>query len=58
MSVQKDLGGFNNIRLALESGVAFAAATGRTFVMPPPHTIWNMNDNAKNENVKEKVQYV
>ena len=46
VTLQKDLGGFNNIRLSLESGVAFAAATGRTFVIPPPFTIWNMN--AKN----------
>eukprot|EP00903_Cladosiphon_okamuranus_P015678 g14476.t1 len=43
VTLQKDLGGFNNIRLSLESGVAFAAATGRTFVIPPPFTIWNMN---------------
>eukprot|EP00752_Nemacystus_decipiens_P007761 g6935.t1 len=43
VTLQKDLGGFNNIRLSLESAVAFAAATGRTFVIPPPFTIWNMN---------------
>lgn len=43
VTLQKDLGGFNNIRLSLETGVAFAAATGRTFVIPPPFTIWNMN---------------
>lgn len=47
VTLQKDLGGFNNIRLSLESGVAFAAATGRTFVIPPPFTIWNMNAKVK-----------
>lgn len=43
MTLAKDLGGFNNIRMSLESAVAFAAATGRTFVIPPPFQIWNMN---------------
>lgn len=51
MTLQKDLGGFNNIRLSLECGVAFAAATGRTFVIPPPFLIWNMNSK-----MKEKVR--
>ncbi|CAM9188214.1 unnamed protein product [Pylaiella littoralis] len=53
VTVQKDLGGFNNVRLSLECGVAFAAATGRTFVIPPPYIIWNMNENIRNENRKE-----
>lgn len=43
VTLEKDLGGFNNIRLSLECGVAFAAATGRTFVIPPPFKIWNMH---------------
>lgn len=47
VTLQKDLGGFNNIRMSLESGVAFAAATGRTFVIPPPFPIWNMNDKER-----------
>ncbi|CAM9872699.1 unnamed protein product [Scytosiphon promiscuus] len=51
VTLQKDLGGFNNIRLSLECGVAFAAATGRTFVIPPPFTIWNMNDRKKKKEV-------
>ncbi|CAM9689735.1 unnamed protein product [Pylaiella littoralis] len=42
VTLQKDLGGFNNIRLSLECGVALAAATGRTFVIPPPLIISNM----------------
>lgn len=56
VTVQKDLGGFNNVRLSLECGVAFAAATGRTFVIPPPYIIWNMNENIRNENRKELVR--
>eukprot|EP00904_Undaria_pinnatifida_P005053 jgi/Undpi1/1678/HiC_scaffold_11.g05068.m1 len=43
LTLEKDLGGFNNIRLSLEAAVAIAAATGRTFVIPPPFPIWRMN---------------
>ncbi|CAN0114164.1 unnamed protein product, partial [Ectocarpus sp. 13 AM-2016] len=49
VTLQKDLGGFNNIRLSLECAVAIAAATGRTLVIPPPFQIWNMKGTAKNE---------
>lgn len=43
LTLEKDLGGFNNIRMSLETGVALAAAMGRTFVIPPPFPIWRMN---------------
>ncbi|CAM9179193.1 unnamed protein product, partial [Laminaria digitata] len=43
LTLEKDLGGFNNIRMSLECAVAIAAATGRTFVIPPPFPIWGMN---------------
>ncbi|CBJ48562.1 conserved unknown protein [Ectocarpus siliculosus] len=49
VTLQKDLGGFNNIRLSLECAVAIAAATGRTLVIPPPFQIWNMKGTAKKE---------
>eukprot|EP00904_Undaria_pinnatifida_P005051 jgi/Undpi1/1676/HiC_scaffold_11.g05066.m1 len=42
ITLEKDLGGFNNIRMSLECAVAIAAATGRTFVIPPPFAIWGM----------------
>lgn len=47
VTLEKDLGAFNNIRMSLECAVAFAAATGRTFVIPPPFPVWNMNTGIK-----------
>merc|ERR1719330_1984927 len=33
---ERDMAGFNNIKLQLQSMVAIAAITGRTLVLPPP----------------------
>ncbi|CAM9689493.1 unnamed protein product [Pylaiella littoralis] len=51
VTLQKDLGGLNNIRLSLECGVALAAATGRTFVIPPPVPISRMTGNVEKKGV-------
>ncbi|CAM9355148.1 unnamed protein product [Ascophyllum nodosum] len=51
VTLEKDLGGFNNIRMSLECAVAFAAATGRTFVIPPPFPIWNMKTSPTKRDV-------
>jgi hypothetical protein len=34
MTFEPDIGGFNKVRLALETVVALAVATGRTLVIP------------------------
>lgn len=43
VTLERDLGAFNNARLSLECAVAIAAATGRTLVLPPPFFFRSMN---------------
>lgn len=45
--MQPDLGGWNNIRMALEVGLLFAHATGRIFVIPPPAVLYLLHQNKK-----------
>ena len=46
---QPDGGGWNNIRMAAETAMVFAIASGRTLVLPPNMTFYllNKNGNAK-----------
>lgn len=45
--MQPDLGGWNNIRMALELGLLFAHVTGRIFVLPPPAVLYLLHQNKK-----------
>ena len=44
VSVVMDAGGFNNIRMQVEIAMAFAHATGRTFIIPPRQGIYLLED--------------
>jgi hypothetical protein len=44
---QPDLGGWNNIRMALEVVILFAVATGRVLVMPPHAILYLLAGNKK-----------
>jgi hypothetical protein len=44
---QPDLGGWNNIRMALEVVILFAVATGRILVMPPHAILYLLAGNKK-----------
>ena len=44
---QPDLGGWNNIRMALEVVILYALVTGRILVMPPHAVLYLLNGNKK-----------
>ena len=46
---EPDNGGWNNIRMAAETAIIFAHATGRTLVMPPVAKWYLLNRNKKDE---------
>ncbi len=46
---EPDNGGWNNIRMAAETAIIFAHATGRTLVMPPVAKWYLLNRNRKDE---------
>ena len=44
VSMEADAGGFNNVRMSVECGMALAYATGRTFVLPPRQGVYLLED--------------
>jgi len=44
---EPDYGGWNNIRMAAETVIMFAHATGRTLVLPPSMVFYLLNKNSK-----------
>lgn len=51
VTFEPDRGGWNNIRMSLENVIVFAAATGRTLVLPPdtPFYLLGQNSDGKNK---------
>ena len=49
ISFEPDSGGFNNIRMSLETVVVLAIATGRTLVLPPEKPMYLLHKGKKNE---------
>lgn len=47
---QSDLGGWNNIRMALETVIIIALVTGRILVLPPPAVLYLLHMNKKWDN--------
>ena len=43
VTFEMDRGGWNNMRMAFESVFVFAAATGRTLVIPPPQPLHRLD---------------
>lgn len=54
MTFEPDQGGFNNIRMSMESVLTLAAATGRTLVLPPEQGMYLLH---KHEGGKQKKHF-
>ena len=49
LTFEPDGGGWNNIRMAMESTIGLAIAMGRTLVMPPQKKMYLLQNNDKNQ---------
>ena len=49
VTFEPDVGGWNNIRMQMELVLVFAAATGRTLVLPPDQPMYLLNKGKKAE---------
>ena len=52
---QPDLGGWNNIRMALEVAILLAKVTGRILVLSPPAVLYLLHLNKKWKDNKSSV---
>ena len=59
LSFEPDCGGWNNIRMEFEIMVVFAAATGRTLILPPDHPLYLLRKDkiAKHRGLQNFFQY-
>jgi len=57
LTFMPDGGGFNNIRMSLETVLTLAHATGRTLVLPPAHEMYLLyDDHTKNGGQQQQQQ--
>ena len=47
LTFEPDMGGFNNVRMAMETVLALAFAMGRTLVLPPTQSIYLLNEKQR-----------
>lgn len=50
LTFEPDEGGWNNIRMAMETAIAFAYATGRVLVLPPTQKLYKNGDDNDRDN--------
>jgi phage pi2 protein 07 len=58
MTFEPDGGGWNNIRMAMETVVGLAIATGRTLVLPPEQRFYLLGQGRGNNNVKTDFSFM
>ena len=58
MTFEPDGGGWNNIRMAMETVVGLAIATGRTLVLPPEQRFYLLGQGRGQENVKTDFSFM
>jgi len=47
LTFEPDVGGWNNVRMAMETATVLAQAMGRILVLPPEQTLWNLDKEAQ-----------
>jgi len=57
LTFESDHGGWNNIRMALETVVAIAFAMGRTLVLPPEERMYLLNQGTGKEGERQRKQF-
>jgi len=57
VTFEPDVGGWNNIRMQMETVLVFAAATGRTLVLPPDQPMYLLNKGMGHSNVHSFVDF-
>ena len=60
LSFEPDCGGWNNIRMEFEIMVVFAAATGRTLILPPDHPFYLLSKDkvVRHRGLQNFFQYI
>jgi len=57
VTFEPDVGGWNNIRMQMETVLVFAAATGRILVLPPDQPMYLLNKGKGHHNVHSFVDF-
>lgn len=57
LTFEQDIGGFNNIRMALETVIGLAFAMGRTLVLPPENRMYLLTKSQGKQGAKQRDSF-